>query len=118
MPNLDESEDTRRFRLVRSQSELPKLSDDTHEALGQIMAEVAKGARAMGELRQLIEVQARELGGLRRDIELDRTALVRGASHRAAARSSNRMAALLGTLFVLYEQAAPILRELWRGLSR
>jgi hypothetical protein len=110
-------DDTQRLRLLKrdgepSRPKLPsvhELSDDPHEALGQVMGATAR----VGER---VELLAREVNGLRRDVELDRRALVRGASRSASRHSSNRTAALMGTLFILYEQAAPVLRAVWRGL--
>jgi hypothetical protein len=96
----------------------PRLSDDTHEAIGQVMSEVMKVGRVVTAMRVDLDTQARELNGLRRDLEDDRTELVKGSSRKAATHTSNRMAMLLGTLFVLYEQAAPVLHELWKGLHK
>lgn len=115
-------EDTQRIRAVGIAKPMPfvvpRLSNDLHEALGQVMVETVKLGRRVDGLAQQIETQARELNGARRDIELDRRALVRGASRSAATRAGNRVAALMGTLFIVYEQAAPFLRALWRGLHR
>lgn len=96
----------------------PVLSDDTHEAVGQVMSEVMKIGRAVSTMRTDLETQARELNGIRRDLEEDRAELVKGSSHKAATHTSNRMAMLLGTLFVLYEEASPVLRELVREIVR
>jgi hypothetical protein len=104
--------------LARLADPHAELSSDPLEAIGQVMAEVGKVGRLVATLNTTVETQARELNAMRRELEEDRSALVRGASKHAAVSSSNRMAALLGTLFVLYTQAAPILRELWRGLMR
>jgi len=114
---LNDPDDTQRIRLLKNGEERARppmaseheLSEDMHVALGQVMGAVSR----QGER---VELLAHEVGGLRRDVELDRRALVRGASRSASRHSSNRTAALMGTLFILYEQAAPVLRAVWRGL--
>jgi hypothetical protein len=78
---------------------------DEAETLGQLMAATA---RIETRLRDL-ETLPREVRALRDEIRLDRDALVHGASKHAATHSSNRMAALLGALFTVYEIAAPYL---------
>jgi hypothetical protein len=100
--------------LARLADPHTELSSDPLEAIGQVMAEVGKVGRLVATLNMVVETQARELNALRRDLEKDRGELVKGS----ATHTSNRMAVLLGTLFVLYEQAAPVLRELWRSFHQ
>ena len=38
------------------------------------------------------------------------------ASSKAATHTSNRLAALLGALAILYTEAAPVLHALWRQI--
>ena len=92
---------------LRAVSEPP--ASDSLVNLGQVMAAVAKLQTEVGELKTL----PAEVRSLRRDLELDRDALVHGASKRAANHSSNRMAALMGALFTLYEVTSPYVRELF-----
>lgn len=92
----------------------PPLPADPDAAFGAIAAELGKLTRQVGSLRRDYGTVTRELTQLRKDIELDRGALVAGASSQAAKHSSNRTAALMGTLFTLYEISSPYLHELWR----
>lgn len=104
----EETTSTGKLRLLRG-TPAPAVTD-LHEAMGKLMASVAR-----------IEVTQREwpllrseVSQLRKDLELDRSFLVR----RAARRSSNRLALLVSGLFVLYDQAAPILHAIWKGFHR
>jgi hypothetical protein len=97
-------------------SSMPPLSDDVHEALGQIMGTCARHGRHLQAVKTQLGTMQTELVGMRKDIELDRGALVEGASHTAAKRSSNRMAALMGCFFTLYEIASPYLHEMAKWL--
>ena len=90
------------------------MSNDLATALGQVMGEVMRLGGQVTLLRTDVQTLTTELGGMRRDIELDRTALVRGASRRAAARSSNRMAALIGMLYLLAEHVWPFVNAFWK----
>lgn len=87
---------------------------DELETLGQLMAAVARLETGVAELKTLPS----EVRMLRDEIRQDRDALVHGASHQAATHSSNRMAALMGALFTLYEVAAPYLHDLWRLIRK
>lgn len=106
-------DDTARIRL---RDEERPIYGDIPELLGKLMGGLARLERR--ELNTSLEVNTltREVSGLRRDLDLDRAELVRSSSKHAAVKSSNRMAGLLGALFVLYTEAAPILHELWRGM--
>ncbi len=83
--------------------------------LGQIMRGVARLQTDVAALRPLpaeVRVIRQELELLRDDLKEDRAELVHGASKRAANHSSNRMAALMGALFTLYEVTSPYVRDL------
>ena len=90
---------------------LPPAADELH-TLGLVMAATA---RIETRLRDL-ETLPSEVRLLREEIAKDRKELVHGASKHAANHSSNRMAALMGALFTLYEVSAPYLRDLWHML--
>lgn len=113
----DESEDTnpdmRSARVDSTDSEVQSLPDDLHEAVGQLMGAVARLDARVRDLAPL----ASEVALLRKDIEEDRGLLVKDASKSAAHGTSNRMAALLGALGIVYEIAAPYLHELFRGVG-
>ncbi len=94
-------------RVVASE---PPLDADPLVALGQVMGAVARLSTKVDALALLPS----EVTQLRRDVALDRKALVKGA----ARRSSNRLALLVSSLFVLYDQAAPILHAITKGLHR
>lgn len=97
---------------LRAVSEPP----DTLVDLGQIMRGVAKLQTDVADLKPLrTEVRGlrTDLDTLRDDLKADQDALVHGASRRAANHSSNRMAALMGALFTLYEITSPYVRELF-----
>lgn len=100
---------------VRLESEPPE-SRDHDTILGKMMAALAKNDRVMRELQAAHETLTREVGGLRRDIDKDREALVQGASTRAAAHSSNRLAVMMGGLFTLWEVASPYVAELLKAM--
>lgn len=87
---------------------------DVHEYLGQVMTQTARTARKVDELDTTVRGIATELRGMRDDLDHDRKSLVHGAATKASAHASNRMAGLLGALFVLYTESAPYLHELWR----
>lgn len=80
-------------------------ASDADVRMGQLMGAIGRLQTDVDALKTL----PAEVRALRRDLELDRDALVHGASKRAATHSSNRMAALLGALFTVYEVAAPYL---------
>lgn len=104
----------RASKVLRTASSQPPEAGDVHELLGQMMAGLARLERKVDELLPL----RREVHQLRRDVELDRKALVNGASSKAAKHSSNRMAVLVGALFAAYEAASPVLHEIWKGLHK
>ncbi len=107
-PPFDDEEPTNaahRPGVVRRLHSAPKLQDDEVETLGLVMGGLAS-------LKTDVQTLGSEVAALRRDIELDRRALVHGASTKAAAHTSNRMAALMGALFTVYEIAAPY----WPGI--
>ncbi len=95
-------------RVVRM---VPQLSSDLHEAMGQVMAETVRQGRRVDAFEEKIDDVLAELK--RRQPEL-----VHSVSKTSAAHTSNRMAALLGALFVLYTEAAPYLHELWKMVHR
>lgn len=107
-----EQEETTRGGVPRAVPRaVPPLSEDLHEAMGQVMAETVRQGRRVDEFgEQLKQVLA--------ELKRERPELVHSASSRAATHTSNRMAALLGALAVLYTEAAPFLHELWRSLHR
>lgn len=86
---------------------VPPLSPDLHEAMGQLMAETIRQGRRVDEFGARLDAALAEL-------KRERPELVHSVSKSAAGHTSNRMAALLGALFVLYTEAAPVLHELWR----
>jgi len=93
---------------------LPPLASDVHEALGQLMAGTARNGRHIATLKRDYGVLRTEIVGMRKDLEQDRGVLVDASSKAAAKRTSNRTAALMGTLFTVYELLSPYLHELWR----
>jgi hypothetical protein len=98
-------------------SSLPPDAADLHELVGQLMAAASKNAQSAARIERKVDELmpfARDVLQMRRDWDQDRDKLVHGASTKAAEHSSNRMAALLGTLFTLYELSSPYLREVWR----
>jgi hypothetical protein len=104
----EETTSTGKLRLLRGTP--APVPTDLHEAMGKLMAAVARLETKARDLETL----PREFAQLRKDVEQDRTFLVR----RAARRSSNRLALLVSGLFVLYDQAAPILHAIWKGFHR
>ena len=111
------ADDTQRLRRL-GPSFAPAPGDDVHEYLGQIMGATARTGRKVDDLTIQIGTLSREVSGLRADIEQDRRALVHGAASKASTHTSNRMAGLLGALFLLYTEAAPYLHELWKMVHR
>lgn len=99
-------------------SSMPPLPDDVHESLGVLYAVQARQGRHLEGLKRDYGVIRTEVVGLRKDLELERGELVASASTQAAKRSSNRVAAMMGTLMALYELASPCLHELWRLLHK
>ena len=108
-------DDTQRLQRPGSRSEPP---GDVHEYLGQVMGGLARTNRELVELQTYTREVGAEVRALRDDLEKDRRALVSSASRHASTHTSNRMAGLLGALFVLYTEAAPYLHELWRMVHR
>lgn len=99
-------------------SSMPPLPDDVHEALGVLMGAVARHGRHMDNIKRELGMLRTEVVGLRKDLNLDRKELVQGASVESAKRASNRMAALMGALFTIYELTAPYLHEIARWFHR
>ncbi len=97
---------------LRAVSEPPQ--SDELVMLGQLMRSVAKLQTDVDTLKTLPS----EVRSLRDEIRLDRDALVHGASKHAANHSSNRMAALMGALFTLYEISSPYLHELVKWVHK
>ncbi len=95
-------------------SSIPPLAEDRDEALGQMMGVLARQGRHLQLVKRELGLLRTEVTGLRKDIGEDRDELVNGASKQAAKHSSNRMAALMGALFTLYELSSPYLHELVR----
>ena len=96
----------------------PPLSADVHEAVGQLMAETVRQGRKLDTLNTDVGTIASEVRITRRELQDDRGSLVAETSKKTSARTSNRMATLLGALFVLYTEAVPLLHELWRSVHR
>lgn len=122
---MHESDDRDTDRHLRTADVLngdsePPLSDDVHEALGQIMAAVqASNARTANMVAEF-QTLSREVGQLARVTEDHRKAAddaAKKAGTTAATHTSNRLAVLMGALVTLYEIAAPALHELWKGLG-
>ncbi len=103
---------TGRHRPLRAVEEVQ--SDDPQVLLGLIMRDVSKLKVDVGDLKTLHS----EVRSLRDELQLDRGALVKGASVHAAKRAGNRLAVIMTGVFTLYELTAPMLRALWRGLVR
>ena len=95
-------------------SEPPALEGSELELLGRALASSARTDRKVENLTTEVRTLSTEVSQLRKDLEEDRGALVHGASRSSAKHTANRMAGLLGTLFLLSELAAPCLRELYR----
>lgn len=94
---------------------MPPMPEDRDETIGVIYAETARNGRHIATLKRDYGVVRSELTHIRKDLELDRGALVEGASKHAAKHASNRVAALVGILFAVYEAAAPYV---WRLLHK
>ncbi len=106
----------RRARL-RTVQPVEPATDDLHVLYGRLMAACARNEQTAARIERKVDELlpfARDVMQMRRDWDADREQLVHGASQKAAAHSSNRMAALLGALFTLYEVSAPYLHDLWR----
>lgn len=102
---------------ARAPSEAP-LSGDRDHTQGVLMAALAKIERANGETARRMGLLEREVGQLRRDIEKDREELVSGASKKAAAHSSNRLAGIMTGLFAAWEILGPYVHELIKVLHQ
>ena len=104
---------------VNGDSDAP-LSDDVHEALGQLMAAVQAGNARASSLSAEVSTLSREVGQLSRGLEehsKTADAAAKTAGTTAATHTSNRLAVLMGALVTLYEIASPALHELWKGLG-
>ncbi len=116
-PDFPEDEEHTRDDLrrpLRAVSLAPEA--DELELLGRVMATTARLEAAVARLEVRVSSLAMlpsEVRSLRDEILEDREALVHGASKHAANHSSNRMAALMGALFTLYEVSSPYLRDLF-----
>ncbi|HXC23125.1 MAG TPA: hypothetical protein VNU28_00955 [Solirubrobacteraceae bacterium] len=102
---------------------VPPLSADLHEAMGQLMAETVAQGRRLDELARVVGENTAAISGFENVLlsaiakqNREREGLVQTASTKAATHTSNRLAALLGALVLLYSEAAPVLHELWRQL--
>lgn len=80
------------------------------ETLGRLMAGQARADRKIEALTLDVQTLTREVHQTGKTVQADRGAL----AHETAKHSSNRMAALMGALFTLYEITSPYLREIWR----
>jgi hypothetical protein len=114
------------LRQLRAVSDPPSSGDvldaDEHVLLGKVMAETVQIRGAVNNLTTEAQLMRSEVSALRRDIELDRKELVKSSASEAAkagaGHASNRMAVLLGLLYALYTEAAPVLHELWRVVHK
>lgn len=97
---------------------VPPLSSDLHEAVGQLMAETVAQGRRVDILVVTIDGFENMLCVALGKLERERDGMVQTASSKAATHTSNRLAALLGALAILYTEAAPVLHELWRSIHR
>lgn len=94
-----------------SAESVPPASSEA-ELLGRLLAAGARQQTAVNALSVQVGTLSRELSQFGRDLKDDKVQRVETAKH-ASKVTSNRMAALLGTLFVLYQEAAPVLHEVW-----
>lgn len=106
------------LRQLRAVSDPPAFDGDTHELVGKLLAETIQLRAGHNQLVTQLQLNTAEISQLRRDLELDRKELVHSSARGAATHTSNRMAALLGALFVVYEQAAPYLAQLWHWVHK
>lgn len=85
------------------------------ELLGKMMREVIGVKVGLRDVNHQLSLLSGEIRQLSRAVELDRTHLVNQSSTKAAtkaaAHSSNRMAGLVTTLFIVWEAASPYLHE-------
>lgn len=115
----DDRDTSRQLRAAIEVEPDPVLSDDVHEALGQVMAEVLRGSARVANLSEEVSTLTREVGQLTRELADHREAsdnAAKKAGTTAAAHTSNRLAILMGALVTLYEVAQPVLHEIWKGL--
>jgi hypothetical protein len=126
MPAFAGDEETTRAGVPKLVSRaVPALSSDLHESMGQVMAETVSQGRRLDVLSRTVAAQTGAITGLENMLcaalakqDRERSAIVQTASTKAATHTSNRLAALLGALAILYTEAAPILHELWRSLHQ
>lgn len=111
---FSDEEPTRSRMLPRAVPSAPPTDGDLAELVGQLLTATARLQSDVNELKPILS----EVRQLRKEIDDDRHALVHGASSSAARHSSNRMAALMGALFTLYEVSAPYLHDLWRMVHK
>jgi hypothetical protein len=102
-------------KRLRSVDGVDPDTDDLRVLYGRLMAACARNEQTAVRLERKVDELmpfASDVLQMRRDWDADRDALVHGASKRAANHSSNRMAALMGALFTLYELTSPYVRDL------
>lgn len=86
---------------------------DRDVLLGQLLAATARQERAVNSLTTELGVLRRELTQHSKTLEDDQRERLSTAKH-ASKLTSERMAALLGTLFVLWQEASPVVHEVVR----
>lgn len=101
----------------------PPAADQLPELVGQLMAVCASlqttctalqaSCSALDTKIAALATLPSEVSALRRDVDEDRKDLVHDSSKSAATHTSNRMAALLGALFTVYEIASPYFHGIW-----
>lgn len=89
---------------MHAASASPPADDDS--TLGMLMRQTVNNTQSVQALRLDFDVLAREV----RQSNRAQPDIVSSS----AARASNRLAVLMGSLFTLYEISAPYLREFWR----
>lgn len=115
MHTSDDRDTSRQLRAAEPIDSVPPLSDDVHEALGQLMTEVHRGIRRTEQMTHEFATLSREVGALSRLTEDHRKATDAAATkagHTAAKSASNRLAVAFGAIVTLYEVAQPLLHEL------
>jgi hypothetical protein len=115
-------EETTRNGLARPLHAVPPAPEsappdaDLHQLVGRLMAACSKLETNCARLERKVDELTTlpgEVAGLRADIEKDRKVIIHDASAKTAAHTSNRMAALLGALFTVYEIASPYFHGIW-----
>ncbi len=85
---------------------------DHDRSMGQLMAAVAAMQSTVTTIKASVSDLASGVEKIRDDVNVDRGDLVKSSSTKAAARSSNRMAAAVSGLFVAWEVIGPFARQL------